>query len=50
MTKNLIHPTAIVEKGDRVEVNETLCVGCRLCTKVCNFDAFEKAGDNDGKA
>jgi indolepyruvate ferredoxin oxidoreductase, alpha subunit len=36
---------AIVDKGDRVEVNEALCVGCRLCTKICKFDAYEKAGD-----
>lgn len=36
---------AIVDKGDHIEVNEALCVGCNLCTKVCNFDAFEKAGE-----
>jgi indolepyruvate ferredoxin oxidoreductase alpha subunit len=36
---------AIVDKGDHVEVNEALCVGCMLCTKVCNFDAFLKAGE-----
>ncbi|OPZ90701.1 MAG: indolepyruvate ferredoxin oxidoreductase [Firmicutes bacterium ADurb.Bin419] len=36
---------AIVDKGDHIEVNEALCVGCTLCTKVCNFDAFEKAGE-----
>lgn len=36
---------AIVDKGDHIEVNEALCVGCKLCTKVCNFDAFEKAGE-----
>jgi len=41
---------AIVDKGESIEVNETLCVGCKLCTKVCNFDAFEKAGDINGKA
>jgi len=40
---------AIVDKGDFIEVNEALCVGCRLCTKVCRFEAFEKAGDNDEK-
>jgi indolepyruvate ferredoxin oxidoreductase alpha subunit len=39
---------AIVDKGDRIEVNDSLCVGCRLCTKVCSFDSFEKAGDIDG--
>ncbi|AEV68343.1 indolepyruvate ferredoxin oxidoreductase subunit alpha [Acetivibrio clariflavus] len=36
---------AIVDKGDHIEVNEALCVGCMLCTKVCNFNAFEKAGE-----
>ena len=40
---------AIVDNGEYIEVNETLCVGCGLCTKLCNFDAFEKAGDiNNG--
>ena len=41
---------AIVDKGDCIEVNEALCVGCKLCSKVCNFKAIEKAGDSDGKA
>jgi len=36
---------AIVDKGDKIEINAALCVGCRLCTKVCNFSAIEKAGD-----
>lgn len=39
---------AIVDKGTHIEVNEALCVGCELCTKVCNFDAFEKAGEKNG--
>jgi len=39
---------AIVDKGEYIEINEALCVGCKLCTKVCRFDAFEKAGDNNG--
>lgn len=38
---------AIVDKGSHLEVNEALCVGCRLCTKLCSFNAFEKAGDNN---
>lgn len=36
---------AIVDMGDHVEVNEALCVGCMLCTELCNFNAFEKAGE-----
>jgi len=39
---------AIVDKGDRIEVNESLCVGCMLCTKLCSFDSFEKAGEING--
>jgi indolepyruvate ferredoxin oxidoreductase alpha subunit len=38
---------AIQDKGDRIEINEALCVGCRLCTKVCNFNAIKKAGDEN---
>jgi indolepyruvate ferredoxin oxidoreductase, alpha subunit len=38
---------AIVDKGDCIEINEALCVGCRLCTKVCSFNAIEKAGENN---
>jgi indolepyruvate ferredoxin oxidoreductase alpha subunit len=39
---------AIVDKGDHIEINEALCVGCNLCTKLCSFDAFEKAGEDNG--
>ncbi|MDP4093327.1 MAG: indolepyruvate ferredoxin oxidoreductase subunit alpha [Bacillota bacterium] len=38
---------AIVDLGDRIEINEDLCVGCRLCTKVCNFGAIGKDGDDN---
>ena len=38
---------AIVDNGNYSEVNEALCVGCDLCTKVCNFNAFERVGDNN---
>lgn len=36
---------AIVDMGDHIEINDALCVGCGLCSKVCNFDAIEKAGE-----
>jgi len=39
---------AIVDKGDKIEINSALCVGCKLCTKVCSFNAIEKAGENNG--
>ena len=39
---------SIVDKGDRIEINSALCVGCRLCTKVCSFNAIEKVGENNG--
>lgn len=38
---------SIVDKGDHIEINEALCIGCTLCTKVCKFAAIEKAGDNN---
>lgn len=38
---------AIVDKGDKIEINAALCVGCNLCTKLCNFNAIEKAGDDN---
>lgn len=41
---------AIVDKGGFIKVNEALCVGCGLCTKVCSFNAFEKAGDSNERA
>lgn len=36
---------AIVDKGEQLEINPALCVGCKLCTKVCSFNAIEKAGE-----
>ncbi len=38
---------AIVDRGDHIEINSTQCVGCGLCTKVCRFNAYEKAGGQD---
>ena len=39
---------AIVDKGEKIDINSALCVGCKLCTKVCSFNAIEKAGENNG--
>ncbi|MCX7749001.1 MAG: indolepyruvate ferredoxin oxidoreductase subunit alpha [Clostridia bacterium] len=39
---------SLVDQGDTVEINEALCVGCGLCTKVCNFNAIVKAGETNG--
>ena len=36
---------AIVDRGDHMEVNIALCVGCQLCKNLCKFDAFERVGD-----
>lgn len=41
---------AIVDMGGTIEINEALCLGCKLCSRVCRFEAIEKAGDNHGKA
>lgn len=38
---------AIVDRGSYIEVNEALCVGCDLCTKVCSFNAFERVGGSN---
>jgi indolepyruvate ferredoxin oxidoreductase alpha subunit len=38
---------AIVDKGDAIEINSALCVGCKLCSNVCAFNAIEKAGDKN---
>ena len=36
---------AIVDKGEHLEINPALCVGCKLCNKVCSFNAIERAGE-----
>ncbi len=41
---------AIVDKASHIEINDALCVGCELCTKVCRFDAIEKAGADCAKS
>ncbi|MBS6837653.1 MAG: indolepyruvate ferredoxin oxidoreductase subunit alpha [Clostridiales bacterium] len=32
---------AIVDRGDYLEIDKTLCVGCGLCKNVCSFGAIE---------
>ena len=32
---------ALSMKDGRAKVDQTLCVGCAVCTQLCNFDAFE---------
>lgn len=36
---------AIVDRGEHLEINPALCVGCKLCDKVCSFDAIGRAGN-----
>lgn len=31
---------AIVDRGDHIEIDETLCVGCGLCQNICSFGAI----------
>ncbi|MGE5614231.1 MAG: indolepyruvate ferredoxin oxidoreductase subunit alpha [Bacillota bacterium] len=39
---------AIVDRGDSIVINETLCNGCALCQEVCAFNAIEKMVKKDG--
>ncbi len=32
--------SAISDKGDHIEIDQTLCNGCGLCQRVCKFDAI----------
>ncbi|MEF8874770.1 MAG: thiamine pyrophosphate-dependent enzyme, partial [Candidatus Thermoplasmatota archaeon] len=36
---------ALVREGDKVTINETLCVGCGQCAQVCPFDAIGQEGE-----
>ena len=36
---------AIADNGEYLCINTSLCNGCGLCTKVCNFNAIEKVGE-----
>lgn len=36
---------AIVDRGDHMEMNIALCVGCHLCRNLCKFSAMERMGD-----
>ncbi|MFW6083037.1 MAG: indolepyruvate ferredoxin oxidoreductase subunit alpha [Thermoplasmatota archaeon] len=33
---------ALMREGDKVKINETLCVGCGQCAQVCPFDAIKQ--------
>ncbi len=33
---------ALVREGDKVTINETLCIGCGQCAQVCPFDAIKQ--------
>ena len=35
---------AITKADDRIVVDSVMCNGCGLCTNICKFGAFEKAG------
>ena len=36
---------AIMDRGDHMEMNIALCVGCHLCKNLCKFSAMERMGD-----
>ncbi len=38
---------AIIDEGDKIKINDALCVGCELCKEICSFDAFQRIGGND---
>lgn len=38
---------AIADHGDTVQIDAALCIGCELCTKLCKFNAIEKAGESN---
>ncbi|MGB4372127.1 MAG: thiamine pyrophosphate-dependent enzyme, partial [Halanaerobiales bacterium] len=38
---------AIVDKGDYIEIDDSLCNGCMLCAEKCPFDAIVKVGGGD---
>lgn len=36
---------AIERKGDHVEINSAMCVGCGMCAQVCPFGAIHRGGE-----
>ncbi len=38
---------AISNRDGILHINETLCNGCMLCTRICRFQAIVKAGEED---
>ena len=39
---------AIVDRGDSLEINEALCVGCKLCSELCSSDAIARTREKVG--
>ncbi|SNY75237.1 4Fe-4S dicluster domain-containing protein [Enterobacter sp. CC120223-11] len=42
--KRVCPVNAIALEGDSVQINESLCIGCKLCGLVCPFGAITPAG------
>jgi len=38
---------SISMKNKKASINNTLCVGCRVCTQLCKFDAFADSGKGE---
>lgn len=36
---------ALTREGDKISINETLCVGCGQCAQVCPFEAIKRSSE-----